>query len=79
MCICVYFLVSGNESENSTEGDEDSIQSKEAGIGLKSLLNDDNEDDETSTEKKVCIIIQSILKGDFLKTEMLYLRQDGNY
>jgi hypothetical protein len=63
MCICVYFLVSGNESENSTEGDEDSIQSKEAEVGLKSLLNDDSgDDDETSIEKKVCRIIRSLIK-----------------
>jgi hypothetical protein len=60
MCICIYFLVSDNESENSTEEDDDddeddSIQSKETEVGLKSLLNDDNEGDETSIERKVCI------------------------
>jgi hypothetical protein len=61
MCISFYFLVSENESENSTEGEEDSIQSTEAEVGLKSLLNDED-NDETSIEKKVCRNMQSQIK-----------------
>ncbi|PNF36884.1 hypothetical protein B7P43_G08882 [Cryptotermes secundus] len=45
---------SDNESENSTEDDAESVQSKEVDIGLKSLLDDDNQNgDEMSIEKKV--------------------------
>jgi len=58
----VCFLVSGNESysesENSTNDDNDSIHSNEPEVGLRSLLDDDNEnEDEMNTEKKVCIIV----------------------
>lgn len=57
--LCIWLLVSGNESDNeseiSTENDAESIQSNEADIGLKSLLDDDNhDDDEMNIEKKVC-------------------------
>jgi hypothetical protein len=58
----VCFLVSGNESysesENSTSDDEDSTHSNEPEVGLRSLLNDGNEnDDEIKKKKKVCIIV----------------------
>jgi hypothetical protein len=61
-CIFIaYFLVSGNESysesENSTNDDADSTHSNEPEVGLRSLLDDENED-EMNTEKKVCIIVQ---------------------
>jgi hypothetical protein len=53
------FLVSGNESysesENLTNDDEDSTHSNEPEVGLRSLLDDENED-EMNTEKKVCIV-----------------------
>jgi len=59
--VCV--LVSGNESysesENSTnddDEDDDSRHSNEPEVGLRSLLDDENED-EMNTEKKVCIIV----------------------
>jgi hypothetical protein len=57
----VCFLVSGNESysesENSTNDDEeDSTHSNEPEVGLRSLLDNENED-EMNTEKKVCIIV----------------------
>jgi hypothetical protein len=60
LCICL--LVSGNESdnesENSTEDDAESIESKEAEIGLQSLLDDENQDDdEMNIENKVCRIV----------------------
>lgn len=58
----VCFLVSGNESysesENSTNDDEDSTHNNEPEVGLRSLLDDDNEnEDEMNIEKKVCIIV----------------------
>jgi hypothetical protein len=58
----VCFLVSGNESysesENSTNDDEDSTHSNEPEVGLRSLIDDDNEnEDEMNTEKKVCVIV----------------------
>jgi hypothetical protein len=58
----IYFLVSENESysesENSSDDDGDSTQSNEPEVGLRSLLGDDNEnDDETNTEEKVCRIV----------------------
>jgi hypothetical protein len=59
----VCFLVSGNESysesENSTnDDDDDSTHSNEPDVGLRSLLDDDNgNEDEMNTEKKVCIIV----------------------
>lgn len=63
MYLHVCFLVSGNESysesENSTNDDEDSTHSNEPEVGLRSLLDDDNEnEDEMNTEKKVRIIVQ---------------------
>jgi preprotein translocase subunit SecG len=58
VCIFICLLVSGNESDNesesSTEDDAESIQSQEADIGLKSLLDDDNQDDDEMNIKKVC-------------------------
>jgi hypothetical protein len=69
LCIfIVYFLVSGNESysesENSTDDDGDSTHSNEPEVGLRSLLDDDNEnEDEINTEKKVCIIVQGFWYG----------------
>jgi hypothetical protein len=64
----MYLLVSGNESdnesENSTEDDAESIQSKETDIGLKSLLDDDNQDgDEMNIEKKVCRTVWGLSKN----------------
>jgi hypothetical protein len=58
----VCFLVSENESysesENTTNDDEDSTRSNEPEVGLRSLLDNDNEnEDEMNTEKKVCIIV----------------------
>lgn len=57
--LCISLLVSGNESdnesENSTEEDAESIENKEAEIGLQSLLDDENQDDdEMNIENKVC-------------------------
>jgi hypothetical protein len=64
LCICL--LVSGNESdnesENSTEDDAESIQSNEADIGLKSLLDDDNQDDDEMNIKKVCRTVWCLSK-----------------
>jgi hypothetical protein len=54
ICVLVSGNESDNESENSTEDDAESIQSKEADVGLKSLLDDDNRDDDEMNIEKVC-------------------------